>query len=80
MRIEIETDFIKLDQLLKFSTVVDSGGVAKVFIADGFVAVNDETCTMRGKKIKAGDRVSVYIPDEEGNISEVIELDIVKKG
>ncbi len=53
----IKTEFIQLDALLKFSGVSTSGGQAKVLIADGFVKVNDEVCTMRGKKIRKGDRV-----------------------
>ena len=50
-RIEITTEFIKLDALLKFAALVGTGGEAKMVIADGLVGVNGETCTMRGKKI-----------------------------
>ena len=56
--IRIESDFIKLDSLLKFAALVGSGGQAKMAIADGLVSVNGEVCTMRGKKIRPGDRVS----------------------
>ena len=56
--IRIETDFIKLDSFLKFAALVGSGGEAKTAIADGLVSVNGETCTMRGKKLRPGDRVS----------------------
>ncbi len=56
--IRIESDFIKLDSLLKFAALVGSGGEAKMAIADGLVSVNGEVCTMRGKKIRPGDRVS----------------------
>ncbi len=56
--IRIETDFIKLDSFLKFAALVGSGGEAKTVIADGLVSVNGETCTMRGKKLRPGDRVS----------------------
>ena len=55
--IRIESDFIKLDSLLKFAALVGSGGEAKTVIADGLVSVNGETCTMRGKKLRPGDRV-----------------------
>ena len=51
----IKTEFIKLDQLLKFSGIAESGSMAKEMIADGIVSVNDEICTMRGKKIRNGD-------------------------
>ena len=53
----IKTEFIKLDSFLKFSGAVESGGFAKAEIQDGFVKVNGEVCTMRGKKIYPGDKV-----------------------
>ena len=55
--IQITTEFIKLDALLKFAALVGTGGEAKMVIADGMVSVNGETCTMRGKKIHPGDTV-----------------------
>lgn len=57
--IKITTEFIKLDALLKFASLVSSGGEAKMLIQDGQVSVNGEICTMRGKKIRSGDTVSV---------------------
>ena len=62
--IEITTEFIKLDQLLKFSGIAENGAIAKEMILDGIVLVNDEVCTMRGKKIKSGDFVVVDFEDE----------------
>ncbi len=56
--IKIKTEFIKLDALLKFASMVNSGGEAKMLIQDGQILVNDEVCTMRGKKIRSGDKVS----------------------
>lgn len=56
--IKITTEFIKLEALLKFASLVGSGGEAKMLIQDGQVLVNDEVCTMRGKKIRSGDRVT----------------------
>ena len=56
--ITIETEFIKLDALLKFVALTATGGEAKQVITDGMVAVNGETCTMRGKKIRPGDTVT----------------------
>ena len=58
-KIEIKTEFIKLDSLLKFANVISSGGEAKMFIQDGLVLVNGEVCLMRGKKIRAGDKVVI---------------------
>lgn len=57
--IEIKTEYIKLDQLLKFANLTDTGGLAKEIIQQGLVKVNGEICTMRGKKIRSGDVVSV---------------------
>ena len=56
---EISTEFIKLDSLLKFAGLTDTGGFAKELIQQGGVRVNGEVCTMRGKKIRSGDEVSV---------------------
>lgn len=56
--VTIQTEFIKLDNALKFANAVESGGMAKTVIQDGRVSVNGEVCTMRGKKLYAGDRFS----------------------
>lgn len=57
--IKIDTEFIKLDALLKFANLVLSGGEAKIRIAEGEVLVNGEACTMRGKKLRPGDTVTL---------------------
>ena len=57
--IKIETEFIKLDALLKFANLVSSGGEAKIRIAEGEVLVNGEICTMRNKKLRSGDTVEL---------------------
>ena len=56
--IAIKTEFIKLDQLLKYAALVPSGGEAKTVIVEGLVRVNGEVCTMRGKKLYEGDVIS----------------------
>lgn len=58
-KIEINTEFIKLDSFLKFAALTGTGGEAKMIIQDGLVLVNGEICTQRGKKLRAGDYVSV---------------------
>ena len=58
-KIKITTEFIKLDALLKFASLVGSGGEAKQLIQNGEVLVNGEVCTMRGKKIRSGDKVEL---------------------
>ncbi|MBQ7129265.1 MAG: S4 domain-containing protein YaaA [Clostridia bacterium] len=60
MQIKIDTEFIKLDSLLKLSGIVSTGGAAKMFIQNGEVRVNGETCLMRGKKIRSGDRIEIF--------------------
>lgn len=68
--IGITTPFIKLDQLLKFANLVESGADAKDMILCKLVAVNGYTCTMRGKKIRVGDVVTIDFEDE------VVELTV----
>ena len=67
-KVTIKTEFIKLDQLLKFANVAESGGMAKEMILDEIVSVNGEVCTMRGKKIRSGDIIEVEFEDETINI------------
>ena len=55
--IKITTEFIKLQDLLKFASLVSTGGEAKIIIQEGEVKVNGEVCTQRGKKIRPGDDV-----------------------
>ena len=57
--IQIQSEFIKLDALLKFANMVSSGGEAKIRIAEGEVQVNGETCLMRGKNLRPGDTVTM---------------------
>lgn len=57
--VNITTEFIKLDALLKFAAVCMTGGEAKIAVLNGDVAVNGEICTQRGKKIHVGDIVTV---------------------
>lgn len=55
-KITIDTEFIRLDALLKLGGAVETGGQAKVAVQGGEVKVNGEVCTMRGKKMRPGDR------------------------
>ncbi len=56
--VAISTEFIKLQDAMKYANIVYSGGEAKQLILDGAVEVNGEVCTMRGKKLRPGDRFS----------------------
>lgn len=57
-KISITTEYIKLDSFLKLAALTGTGGEAKYVIAEGLVSVNGEVCTMRGKKLHPGDKVS----------------------
>ncbi|MCR4693585.1 MAG: RNA-binding S4 domain-containing protein [Firmicutes bacterium] len=69
--IEITTEYIKLDQLLKFSGISGTGSSAKEMILSGIVSVNGKVCLLRGKKIRKGDAISI---DKGG---ETIEMTVV---
>ena len=56
-RVKIQTEYIKLQDLLKFTGAVETGGEAKEVIQAGHVLVNGEVCAMRGKKLRPGDQV-----------------------
>ena len=57
-KILIHTEFIKLDALLKYAGLCETGGEAKELVQGGAVKVNGEVCTMRGKKLRPGDVVA----------------------
>ena len=57
--ITITTEFIRLQDLLKLANLVETGGEAKERIQGGEATVNGEVCTMRGKKMRPGDRCSI---------------------
>ncbi len=64
MNVKISTEFIKLDQLLKYAGISLSGADAKELILSGVVCVNGEVCTMRGKKMRPGDTALLTLGDE----------------
>ena len=57
IKISIKEDFIRLDSAMKLADMVVTGGHAKIVIQNGEVKVNNEVCTMRGKKLHKGDKV-----------------------
>ena len=57
--IKIHTEYIKLQDLLKFAGAVETGGDAKLIIQEGRVSVNGAICTLRGKKMRPGDRACI---------------------
>ncbi|MBQ8134831.1 MAG: RNA-binding S4 domain-containing protein [Clostridia bacterium] len=66
IKIKETEEYIRLDNFLKISGSVETGGHAKIVIQNGEVSVNGEICTMRGKKLHRGDRAEFG-----GNIFEV---------
>ncbi len=65
IKIKITTEFIKLDSLLKFAGLVETGADGKLIIKEGRINVNGEVCTMRGKKIYPKDKVQIPEIDTE---------------
>ncbi len=57
--VKINTEIIKLDQLLKFAGITQTGGQSKMIISDGLVSVNGKNVKERGKKIKKGDIIEI---------------------
>lgn len=64
-KININTPFIKLDQLLKYANVTQNGTDAKYLISNGFVYYNGEIEVRRGKKIYPGDIVRIIYENED---------------
>ena len=64
-RFILEGEYIRLDDLLKLTGCVETGGMAKVLIQSGGVTVDGEVCTMRGKKLRGGESVTVPEIGEE---------------
>lgn len=58
-KIQITTPYITLGQMLKFSDVIGNGSIAKVFINEHLILVNDEECKQRGKKLYPGYKISI---------------------
>lgn len=71
--IKVNPPFIKLEQFLKFGNIAETGGMAKLMISDGIVAVNGEVCLMRGKKLYNNDVVQVNF--EEGTEEFICKIE-----
>lgn len=66
-KLVISTEYIRLDQLLKFANIADSGGFAKIIIKEGMVSINGDIVLQRGKKVYPGDILKISYEDESGN-------------
>lgn len=69
--VKIKTEFIKLDQLLKYIGIAETGGHSKEMIKNGEIKVNGEIAYERGKKIRNGDIVEIL-----GEDSFIIEREL----
>lgn len=67
-KVNISTEFIRLDAFLKLANAVQTGGHAKIVIQNGEVSVNGEVCLMRGKKLRPGDIVSYDVKQYEVSV------------
>lgn len=59
-KIKIKTEFIKLDSALKYAGLTFTGGEAKNAVQNGEIRVNGEVCTVRGKKLRDGDKIEAF--------------------
>lgn len=59
LKVIINTEYIKLDSLLKYAGIVETGGIGKEIIAEKRIKFNGEVCTQRGKKVRRGDHVQI---------------------
>ncbi len=57
--IKINTDYIKLDQFIKWAGITVTGSQAKEMVLNGMVKVNSQIITQRGKKLKKGDIIEI---------------------
>ncbi|MGN1113904.1 MAG: RNA-binding S4 domain-containing protein [Oscillospiraceae bacterium] len=57
--VSIDTEFIKLDSLLKYAGIVETGGIGKEIILEGRIKYNNQVCTQRGKKVYKGDTIQI---------------------
>ena len=64
-RFVLESEYIRLDDLLKLTGCVETGGMAKVLIQSGGVTLDGEVCTMRGKKLRGGEVIAIPEINEE---------------
>jgi ribosome-associated protein len=77
--IKITTEFIKLDQLLKFANIASTGGHAKFLIKNESIKLNGTVETRRGKKIYPGDQLLIDVSEDYNFDGDEITLTIEKK-
>jgi ribosome-associated protein len=65
--VNISSEYIKLDQFLKYMGIASTGGHAKYLITESCVSVNGHISHERGKKLREGDIVKITISEENIN-------------
>jgi ribosome-associated protein len=78
-KIYIKSEFIKMDQLLKYANITATGGESKHLIKNNFVKYNGEIDDRRGKKVYPGDIVTIDLTENYNFDENIIELEILKK-
>lgn len=76
MKVLINTEFIKLDQVIKLAGLVQTGGTAKHIISEGMVMVNGVVEKQRGKKIRPEDVIEIKHLDEKGKLIEIYKIEV----
>jgi len=72
--IAIHTEYIKLQQVLKLAGFLNQGSEVKIFLTEGKIKVNGIVATERGKKIRAGDVISMIDMGEVMVVAEEVEI------
>ncbi|BAB03722.1 S4 domain-containing protein YaaA [Halalkalibacterium halodurans] len=70
-QLPITTSYITLGQLLKEVGVIDTGGMAKWYLAEHEVLVNGESEDRRGKKLFSGDSVTLA----DGTVIDLVDAE-----
>lgn len=58
-KIKIDTEYITLGQFLKAADLIQTGGMAKWFLGEYEIFINDELDQRRGRKLRDGDRIRI---------------------
>ncbi len=66
----IHTEYIQLDQLLKFEGIIETGGQIKPLLEEGLITINDVVCKEKRKKLRSGDIISIDGLDTDFQITK----------
>ena len=77
--IQITTEFIKLDQLLKWAGIIESGGQVKLLLADELIKLNGAIETAKRRKIKPGDIIEISFGNRTTKAEVIAVEEAVRK-